>query len=508
MSIFSKRPNRLGSYLLTAIFCTSLGAGLIQCSKDDGDKKSPPKDSFSNNEIENLKSLALATNQILILDEKNRPLSAAQLLIGTDLNQPFQNNLVQADAQGLILLPVGWVNPQPITVIDNRCVRTTFMQQNPGAKILRVRLAAPARWVEVKGQTSGIQTAADGKVDFALILPTLSKGDLFNFNLSQFLNPLHDSIHLPVAGDVDLPANIALPLQSENYFLFNIQINKPLFRNHFRNLQSLKLEALHGQLKVSEAIGALRGLHDPVKLVNLMQFQSAGTQDVQVTSDMGPVTIAAGQKNLGAAFKVQTPDVPSQQTMIALSLDASTPQLSVNDFKATRAKTQLSLMASANSHKTLVAYISVPSIAFQVHTQDFHLQSYSGALSDPGTGSPVTLLPTLPLPTLQSWTQVQMRIPNLPPGLPPARMTQASLSQIQTVETSGSQLTIAQRVWDVFAPDWSSEVSLPTVPGDKQMAGKFRWNYAILAGAELSSLEPAESDSITHFSSSSLDFSK
>lgn len=198
---------------------------LTGCSKDSGDTKPKPT------ELQGIGAFK-AKEAIKVLDIDENPIARAQVLIGSSLNQPFANNLLETDANGVFLAPADWSQPLVITISAKGFVRTSFLQQLPDGQNFHLRAQAKAGRYEVKGKAQDfIIKNGDGLVDFALVMVPLKKSDFISVNINKIVSPENDTISV-IGQSVSIPSNISLPQQKESYLL-PVTLNKPIYRTYF-----------------------------------------------------------------------------------------------------------------------------------------------------------------------------------------------------------------------------------------------------------------------------------
>ncbi|MGH1468275.1 MAG: hypothetical protein ACRBBP_05260 [Bdellovibrionales bacterium] len=124
------------------------------------------------------------------------------------------------------------------------------------------------------GSVDGYETRNyDDKLDFGLVIPTLSKEQILNFSLSSVLSSKTDVIR--AAGQrINIPSNVSLPRQSERYFI-TIRINKPSFRLPVLSDELPETVAvLEGSMPFTDTVDTLRGGSPLFSVINSFTFKS------------------------------------------------------------------------------------------------------------------------------------------------------------------------------------------------------------------------------------------
>ncbi|RME15082.1 MAG: hypothetical protein D6797_07455, partial [Bdellovibrio sp.] len=168
--------------------------------------------------------------RLQVLDLKSQePIQGAQVLIGYGKDNPFQGNVFQTDEDGFILPVSMWQEPLPVTVEAQGYTRATYWAiTQDAAKVYLSRKPLETPYV-IKGKTTSYgRLRRDGKIDFGLVLPALSREQMIRFNISTIMSPDFDTIRV-IGRRFLIPSNISLPQQTESYIL-PLRFNKPSFR--------------------------------------------------------------------------------------------------------------------------------------------------------------------------------------------------------------------------------------------------------------------------------------
>ncbi len=124
------------------------------------------------------------------------------------------------------------------------------------------------------GSVDGYETRNyDDKLDFGLVIPTLSKEQVLDFSLSSVLSSKTDVIR--AAGQrINIPSNVSLPRQSERYFI-TIRINKPSFRLPVLSEELPETVAvLEGSMPFRDTVDTLRSGSPLFSVINSFTFKS------------------------------------------------------------------------------------------------------------------------------------------------------------------------------------------------------------------------------------------
>lgn len=223
-----------------------------------------------------------SANVISVRTFDDQPIKNAQILIGDALNSPFSGNFLTTDANGQVEIPAGWNTGMAVTVQAPGFIRSTYMNQEPGALTFKLRPSVTTTQYEVKGVTSGLPVQdKDGYVDFGLVMPAFSKMALLSFDINNVISPQSDRIEA-MGQDIDVPANISLPRQSEKYALFTITLDKPNYRIYYGNTGVNRVFAARGRFPFKSTVDALRGGAEFYELINSFTISGGAVRSSEV----------------------------------------------------------------------------------------------------------------------------------------------------------------------------------------------------------------------------------
>ena len=161
--------------------------------------------------------------QLSIVNSLGDKMANAKVMVGPKKDVPFENNIFQSDANGLITFSKTIPNNTPVTVWQHGYVTATyFIENNRSSHLLSLHETdqsidpnAPDK-IQVKGLANGFGdlTKKDGFIDFSLTIPTFTRQSLLHFDLSSVISPEVDTISV-IGQKVELPSNLSLPKQKE-----------------------------------------------------------------------------------------------------------------------------------------------------------------------------------------------------------------------------------------------------------------------------------------------------
>lgn len=183
----------------------------------------------------------------------------------------------------------------------------------------------------LSGSVDGYETRNyDDKLDFGLVIPTLSKEQIMDFSLSSVLSTEIDKIR--AAGQtIKVPSNVSLPNQRERYFI-TIRINKPAFRLpvHFDDLPE-SVAVLEGHMPFTDTVDTLRSGAPLFSVINSFTFKSYSLTPVTELED--DLELTAGENPIdGETVTFDVPvDTDPEYVSIGLNLNST-----INDAGETK----------------------------------------------------------------------------------------------------------------------------------------------------------------------------
>lgn len=478
----------------------------------------------------------MTTQSLTVIDEAGQPIQGANVLLGYDSGNPFPGNQLATDASGVVSVPADWKAALPLTVTASGYVSSTIPLADPGNRTVTLSKQEPPNDVEVKGTPDGYgRLVTDGKVDFALVIPAITRSQLLAFDLATVLSPQNDIITI-LGNDVNLPSNIAFPQQWENY-IFSVEFNKPEYRLYVRKPGQYQLSAIHGQFPLQRVVQEIRSGKSIFDLINHFTFIQNGRKDVNLTGNMTGVDFAVNQNPFnGQPVSVQAPTLKNGQVMVGFSVVDENGVLRPTDMKRFQsgqtmqmksdnspAKMVLSLllpdsnaMAAAapglNFLEPLVnlemAPLRNPADPADRKPQDWTVMSF--ALNN-ASGGPVTpqFLPLVDRPKLNGQV-LSMQTPSMPNGLSEAA-TYLVLSEVEVTVHDKKRSERKTRLWEIWTPNWLTQFELPKIPLARKADRVYRWEVMYMAKPSNLVGAPGgntklDLNTVTHVTRSAMDF--
>lgn len=440
-----------------------------------------------------------AANVISIRTIDDQPLPGAQVLIGDSLNSPFIGNFLTANAAGEVEIPAGWDRALPITVQAAGYLRSTYMAQEPGPIAIKLRPQLTKTQFEVKGLTSGLPVEnKDGYIDFGLIMPAFSKMDLLAFDINNVISPQSD--HISALGqDIEVPANISLPDQSEKYGLFTVNLAKPVYRIYYGQLGVNRVFAARGRFPFKSTVDALRNGAEFYQLINNFTINGGAVRDIEVKSGSTRLDMPTRELNFTEKREVMAPSFRADELFIAVGVSNQSGYLIPTDVKKIAGNKKMALNTLPGAQPMVLGVLKKTS---EMKAGD----RISAALIPFTAGAAPQMLPLIADPTLQAGELLMPKFNSID-GVNPIA-TYSVLSKEEEVQQGPAKVKVLSPKWEIYSQNWIERMKLPQWPNDPALTGKKRWevNFVGSQTASQATLGPAMIEVATHVTHSSVSF--
>jgi hypothetical protein len=417
------------------------------------------------------KALNLA-NEIRVVDERGNGIANAKVLVGLS-EGAFPNNILTTDQNGNVSIPAGWTAEQPVTIMADNYIRTTYLRQKPAAKVYRVNTFRTVPAQEIKGVTTGYpELKRDDKIDFGLVLPLMPKTAFFQFDLGLFISPDSDVIEI-MGNKLNVPSNVSLPDQSERYLFFNIRFNKPIYRTYFHEAGQHELVATRGQFPFKKMLDEFQDGKGFTEVVNLFNFIEGG---LHIATAPGNADLAINSFQFQGSHPVKAPQIPTGYSYFASSLQEKNGLLYPADVKRLLSNESMGLKISPLSTKnTLLAAVA----------KEEKLENGATRLNP---AMSISILPFVP-GVVQTYLPL-IAAPQVNDGLititaPAAEGfqkvgTYLSLQDVKVEMIEDQYNEQVTKIWEIYSDVWETEIRLPKVQ-ELQIANQLRWESLLLA---------------------------
>ncbi len=486
----------LAAILASALFLTS-------CSKDDKDDKK--KEGLTAEGSFLTQALTEAQKKTLtVVDPNGLPIAGADVLIGTELDQPFASNFLQTNAAGIFQAPEAWVSNQIITISAKGYVRASFMGQIPAGQTFQLRAVPAATQPELQGKGTGFALKDGDKImDFALMMPAVRKSEMLTFNLDMFISPKTDRVTV-YGKAIDLPSNTSIPKQKENYGIFPVTMDKALYRLYFEQPGAQKVVTIHGQFPFKTVVDELQGGKTFVDVLNYFTFKGGSLKDVQITLPTQTLDLPIGELVFNQPRALKTPAYAADEFILAAAMSPWQDQYFPTDFKNVPSNSTFNLNTAAGDAPYLLVALKKKSEQMMISGK------LSAAFVPFDAGVAPTLLPLIASPTVTAYNEFSLVLPVLPQGFAEV----GSYMTYSTVEKTGTGAEAKEKVtrlWEVYSDSWMTHVTLPKWPGEVVPTMTKRWDVLLMANQTAQAnnpvaISPRVFETVTHATHSATDF--
>lgn len=445
-----------------------------------------------------------AEAQIKVINQFGEPVQGAQILIGDAQGSPFRNNFFKTDSTGRAIVPMEWNGPASVTVDAAGYIRQTLLSVAPGDLTLKMSNAYMAQRPEVRGQVTQLPVVnGDKLVDFALVMPAVSKVDMLNFDLGQVISPYNDT--LTAAGQTsDIPSNVSLPKQNESYFI-NVTLDKPLYRLKVPNLGAKKFVAIRGRFVFKTVVGELRNGKRFDELINYFSILGGSTRETVLTGATTNLDIPGTEMEFKNTLSVNSANTAADELMLVLATNEMNGSMIPTDVKRTTNGQPTKLQSMTGKPAFVVSFLKKQS---EFMSQAPGADRMSASLLPYTNGSAQRLLPLIGNPTIAASGNYVITLPAAPTtaGIN-AIAVSASISDLVETQDAGKTILIPNRKWDIIGLGWTQQISLPKWPLDNSTARKrVEVNYIGSTSAKLTRLDNSLIENATHITHASTDF--
>lgn len=449
--------------------------------------------------------LKSANTSLKVLDIYGKPVANAQILIGTGVDQPFAENFIATDANGAFTAPAGWTTPQAVTVNAAGYVRATYFEQLPGTQTYVLRPLVAAQNIKLTGTTTGFKPVdRDGIVDFGIVIPSLTKSTLFNFDMSSFISPETDTISI-IGRSINIPKNITLPQQKESYF-FPIELNKPAYSLNFRTPGERMIYVARGTFPLDDVVNEVRNGKEFYELTNYLSIKGGGLRklDLQKDTELG---LPVNELNYTGSRQVTGPGFKNDEVVFAAALAEWKGWFYPTDVKMLDANKARTLTIATGGSPSLISILKRKDEMSLTQNTD-RLSAHFAAFDNSITPN---FLPLMEKPVVKDAFGF-----NVATVAKPAHIFEgaqfAVLSKVTQIQVAGKNLDVLENIWEVYSPKWMATTQIPQWPGETApTGGRMRWEVTLTGLPSENStqnvdLGPKWLDAASHATRASQDF--
>ena len=263
--------------------------------------------------------------QVTVIDDVTQtPITGAQVTINDSIGFRSVTDRMKSDPAGTVSFRGLSPSPKTVTVSKSGYATLSVVGVQGSAMTAYLRpVIAQAQTVISSGTINNWDGASDDSsmAHGGLVFRTMGALDLLNFQISNFISPLKDTLDLGgLAGKHNIPSNIAIPEQSVSYLFINIDLNKPTFRLPIPASQQVGLTGVEIEASVSDLVSIAQSKQFSYDILNKVKFLRVGMtqnfssdRDVQVNIDATMPLVQQHQVSI-------TAQPPFQADVVAASL--------------------------------------------------------------------------------------------------------------------------------------------------------------------------------------------
>lgn len=396
------------------------------------------------------------SSSIQITDDQNQIIPNARVLIG--LNASPESPWIGTDEAGLVEIPKSWTTPQDLTIEAQGFVRLTLKLQNPVGITVTLRKKPQIPQMSVKGTATGIPTKdKDGFVDFAILLDSLTKKDILNFNINKVISPWTEKIS--VAGfEFPIPQNIFLPKQKESYFL-PVTLQKPWFNLFYDSYGKKSLYSLRGKFPLKKMLSELQNKKPYYELINHFEMSSAGRLDHELTTTSLNPEVNSAQIVLDKTFTVKAPQVDDTQVILGISCFKEKNFYQPLDIKYMQSGQTITFKTSQPTAPYFIGVLK--------NKMEFSGDSAAAERMSVNIGAAQSMMNYLPLMKEPIWitpTELQADLPSMIDSGFSEQGLVVVISELQNLTLpDGKILKYKLPLWEIHSPRWASTLEVPNL---------------------------------------------
>jgi hypothetical protein len=488
------------STMIWKIAFVGLVIGLTGCSKD---KKGEEPTSQLSRFLWTTKADAEAA-QIKVINQYGEALEGAQILIGDSQGTPFRGNYLITDKSGSAIVPKLWETPASVTVDAIGYIRQTLLNVKPGNITLKLNSAFLAERAELRGQVTGLPVAnGDKLIDFALVMPAVSKADFLNFDIGQVISPYSDK--LSAAGqENNIPSNISLPKQKESYFI-NVTLDKPVYRLKVPTLGPKRFVTARGRFVFKDVVKELRDGKPFHELINHFTIQGGSMREATLVGPVTNLDIPGTDLEFKNTIAVSSANAQADEILLVLAASELSGTMIPTDVKKAVNGKATALQSLANSPAFVISVVKKQS---EFMSSNPGADRMSASLLPFVAGATQNLLPLMANPSITTAGNyvINLAAVQAVEGINPIA-TSAVISDLIETQDGDNRVISTNKKWEIIGLGWNQKISLPKWPLDNSTGRKrVEVNFIGSTTSKSTNLDDSLIQNATHVTHASTDF--
>ncbi len=444
---------------------------------------------------------------IRVVDQMGRPVQQADILVGQARGVPFAGNFLKTDKSGEIRISKNdWKSNLHITAEAQGFVRQTLISQRPGNIVVKLNNAHLIEQPKIKGNVTGLPISNGDKfIDFGLVMSSLTKADLFNFDLGSVISPMSDTMSA-MGQSFSVPSNTSIPKQKEKYII-NITLDKPIYTFLTPQLGPKQVFVAAGRFEFKPAVDELRDGKPFYELINMFTMSGGTIRDVNVTGAETNLELPAREIEFKSKVSAKSPTILADEVFLALALNEVNGRFLPSAVRKLESNqtTELSIIGDrpvyvVNALKRKSEFLTdVPGndrISLTFLPQNVSAQSQ--------------LLPLLENPQVSATDRITIRSAEVErPKQLTDLATSIAIADVFERTIENQKVTTLVRRWEIYSTGWTTDLQLPQWPIPKQIGAKNqRVEVNYLGGLTAPRLELGDElvNAVTHVTRASTEF--
>lgn len=445
-----------------------------------------------------------AAAQIRILNQNGEPVAGAQILIGQVQGNPFRDNFVTTNSAGQATVSNSWRTPAAVTVDAPGYIRQTLLAQSPGNMIIKLNPAPLVQQAELRGTVTQLPVVdGDKLIDFALVMPAVTKADLLTFDMGQVISPYTDT--MSAAGQTsEVPSNISIPRQRESYFI-SVTLNKPAYRLKVPNLGQKKFVTARGRFVFKDVVKELRDGTPFHELINHFTIHAGSIRDVTVIDQITQIDLPGNELQFTNTVPVRTANANSDEVQIVLAASDYSGSMIPTDVKRATHGQPLNMQTLPGRQAYIVNVIKKQS---EMMSNAPGADRMSASLTPYSAGHNPSLLPLIANPSISAGANYVINLPAAPAvgGINPTA-TAAAISDLVEVKEGNKTITLAVKRWEVLGSGWNQQITLPQwALGETNRRKRVEVKYIGSNSSKSTDIDDRLINNATHVTHASSDF--
>lgn len=444
------------------------------------------------------------TFKIKVVDQFTMPVPQALILIGSEQDIPFANNLLTADAAGEITVQDAWTTSEAITADAPGYIRQTIMNTAPSDLVIRLNPSKLNPQIFVSGQITDLPVVNKDKlVDFAVVATTFTQNDFVHLNQEDFISPYADNLTL-LGKTAPVFSNVSVPEQKESYLL-PLTITKPTYTKFLSSTGDKKLIAMAGRFPFKQVADDLIGGKSFFEVINYFEILSLGNLNVTLNKSTTNANFSGVTLKLDETTTVRAPAISNEEQALVLPMNSVSNYFLPSGIKKLKAFETAQFNTLDNSAVSILSMFK-KSPEFSLRNEQTRL---SASFVKPNDASATLYLPLIADPAMQSLYPVSVTTETIsvPNGLY-ASGTMAVLSEISETIYNQEAVKISNPKWEVYSSSWEHNIQLPKWPMDitlpKAVVKTFETTYFAQGQAPQNSDVKNMLDQATHLTKSAV----